>query len=109
MDWFYVVFGFFGLLAMLSAVYEWTWIWKLARGGYLPNQVGWHNTRLLYLVGGSGVLGAAISLSLQSLLSSNSVLFFAVGFLLASGLTAILFNSRQNQSIVSFLLNKEKK
>lgn len=107
MDWFYVIFGLAGLLVLLSAVYEWTWFWKLAKGGYLPDRIGWRNTRLHYLIGGAGCLGAAISLRLQSLFASESAWLFVPGFLIAGALTVALFNARKGQSFRAFLLNKE--
>ncbi len=108
MDWFYVVFGLVGLLALLSAVYEWTWVWKLAQGGYLPRQIGWRKTRMLYLFGGMGVLGAAIALFMQTLFANDSLLIFILGFLVSGLIMMVLFNSRKNQSFIDFIFNKDK-
>jgi len=107
LDWLFILYGFLGLLSMLSAVYEWIWFWKLARGVYLPDLIGLRNSRLFYLSGGFGGVGAGISHVLQFLLSSNSVFIIIVGYSLSGALTALWFNSRKNQSIVKFLLNKE--
>ena len=102
-DWFGPTFGLLGLLSILSGCYEWTWVWRLAKGGYLPNQIGWNNTRLLYITSGAGGLGVGIALTLQNILSVNSIWFFVLGFALAIVLSVVLYNSRGNQSILDLL------
>ena len=110
MDWvFSITFGLGGLLLLLSGIYEWVWVWKLGRGGYLPNQIGWRNTRLLYMFSGAGALGVAISLILQALFSNDSLLFFVVGCAISITLTVILFNSREDRSIVDFIFHKDER
>lgn len=108
-DWFGPTFGLLGLLSILSGCYEWTWVWRLAKGGYLPNQIGWNNTRLLYITSGAGGLGVGIALTLQNILSVNSIWFFVLGFALAIVLTVVLYNSRGNQSILDLLTAGEGK
>jgi hypothetical protein len=102
-DWFGLTFGLLGLLSMLSGCYEWTWLWRLARGGYLPSTIGWDNTRLFYIVTGAFELGVGIAFTLQSILSVNSIWFFFLSFALAIVLTVILYNSRGNQSILELV------
>jgi hypothetical protein len=102
-DWFALGFSFLGLINVLSGCYEWTWWWRLARPGYLPTLIGWNNTRLLYIVGGTGCLGGGIALTLQSILSVNSVWFFLLGFVLATTVTVILYNARGDQSILELI------
>jgi hypothetical protein len=109
MDWFNVVFGCVGLFYLFSGIYEWKRIWKMGGWGYLPNKIGERNTRLIYMFSGFGLLGVAISIFLQDLLSDNSILFFIVGFTISASISAILFKYHEGTSIFSFVRNKKDK
>ena len=98
LDWFALAFGLLGYLHVLSGCYEWQWWWRLARGCYLPELVGWRKTRLIYIGIGCGMLAIGTSLFLQALFSSTSVIYWIVGFLAACFITLLSYNRRSNQS-----------
>lgn len=111
-DWFGPTFGLLGLLSMLSGCYEWTWFWRLARGGYSPDQIGWKNSRRLYIVIGVGCLGIGIGFTMQTIFAVKSNWFYHLGFVLATVLTVVLYNARGNQDIrelVPFIGDKNAK
>lgn len=66
-DWFWMLFAVFGLIQMLSGICGWTWWWKLAKGFYLPDLVGWRRTRLIYALSGLAMFWIGFSFFLQSL------------------------------------------
>jgi hypothetical protein len=95
-DWFGLVFALTGLVMTLGGIFEWVWLWRLARGGYLPDEIGVRNTRLLYAIGGTGMTGAGIGLVLQSLLATTSNWMFVIGFV-ASITLSLIFLTLRNQ------------
>ncbi len=82
-DWIAIVFSLVGLITMLSGCYERIWFGRLARNGYLPDQTGWNNTRLLYIFSGGVCLGAGIGVILESVFLQKSGWFFIVGLAVA--------------------------
>ena len=100
MVWFYLIMAAGGLLYILSAVYEWTWIRKLERSMYFLKRINWHTARLLYLIIGIGGLGIGVAGICGLILSSSSPILIVVGLTLAYLFANTLFNYRNNQSII---------
>jgi hypothetical protein len=108
-DWFGIAFGSMGLVNIFSSTYEWTWWWRLAKGGYLPDQIGWAKTRLLYLVGGFGILGVGIALTIQEVFAIKSLSAFLIGFAFSTVVTKLIYESREGQSISELIHLKAKR
>jgi hypothetical protein len=101
-----ILFGLMSLLPLFAGIYEWDWLWRSARGWYLPDIIGIKNTRLLYIF--VGILGIAggIYTTLQIILSNKSQLIFVPSFIISYILCDILFKNHVKQSLFSFIRNK---
>jgi hypothetical protein len=96
-----------GLLFILSAVYEWTWIRKLEQSLFFLNRVNWNTARILYLITGMGGLGIGIAGICSFILSSNSPVLAIIGLSSAYLFANTLLNYRNNQSILELFRNNK--
>ncbi len=108
-DWFALGFGLLGLLNILSGCYGWNWWWRLARGMYLPDLVGPQMTRWIYIGVGYVMLAIGITLFLQKLFQSTSMIYWMVGFVAAGLITILTYNTRGYFDLLNENDDKDKK
>lgn len=107
--WFGICFGLVGLICLLSGCFEWNWFWKLARGIYLPNVVGWERTRLIYIATGIGCLTIGLAITLQNLFDTDSTLLFMVSFFISILCFIFFCNIKKGRSSSSLVNRSNKK
>ncbi len=103
MVWFYLFMTAGGLLFILIAVYEWTWIRKFERSTL--KVFSWYTVRMLYLFSGIGGFGIGIAGICSVILSTSSPILAILGLTSAYLFANMLFNYRNNQSILELFRN----
>jgi hypothetical protein len=100
------IFGFLGFVYLFSGIYKWKRIWKMARGIYFPDVIGEKGTRLLYMIGGGGMVGSAIGFMLQDLSQNRSNIFHLIGISIMIVISVVLFRRYEGISIIKFIKDK---
>lgn len=108
MPWFEISMGIVSIIILLGEIYNWPWYWHLSRVKMYRNLFGAKNSRLVTMIAGIGGLSIALSEILHDVFSGYLWLHYIRGVVISVIVTAILFYSHENQSIVDFVRGKDK-
>jgi uncharacterized membrane-anchored protein YitT (DUF2179 family) len=102
---FYILFMVCSLILLLSGIYEWDWVWRTARGGYLPDKIGKANTRLLYIFLGLLCISSLFAFMLKDLAPDYLIFILSLAFFAL--ITNWLFNKYEGTSVMMFIKSRK--